>query len=277
MTTEQPAAFGPETGHILITHNGDENGLTMPYASAGGVAYVGVWGLSSYGYYSPALVYYNNLGSGWPPYVAEAAAHEMGHNLALSHDGTSTPGYYAGHGEGWVSWAPIMGVGYYTNVTQWSKGEYPDANNAQDDLVIIGEQLAYRPDDHGNDTSTASGLLIDAAGNVASSNPETDPDNLYADNKGVIETRSDLDYFVLTAGSGGLSLQVTPAWDAYYRDNHRGANLDVLATLYDAGGNVVDASDPLADTRAAVSATIAAGTYYLAVEGVGNPNTPYSD
>ena len=30
---------------------------------AGGVAYVGVYGRSDYQYYSPALVYYNNLGS----------------------------------------------------------------------------------------------------------------------------------------------------------------------------------------------------------------------
>ena len=28
--------------------------------------------------------------------------------------------YYKGHG----GWAPIMGVGYYKAVVQWSKGEY---------------------------------------------------------------------------------------------------------------------------------------------------------
>lgn len=26
-------------------------------------------------------------------------------------------------------WAPIMGVGYYQELTQWSKGEYAGANN----------------------------------------------------------------------------------------------------------------------------------------------------
>ena len=41
-------------------------------------------------YYSPALVYYNNLGGGREDYVSEASSHEMGHNLGLSHDGTAT-------------------------------------------------------------------------------------------------------------------------------------------------------------------------------------------
>ena len=58
----------------------------MPYNSGGGVAYVGVWGHSDYpAKYSPALVYYDNLASG-TTYIAEAASHEFGHNLGLSHD-----------------------------------------------------------------------------------------------------------------------------------------------------------------------------------------------
>ncbi len=39
--------------------------------------------------YRPAFVYYNNLGGGREDYVAEAASHEMGHNLGLSHDGVT--------------------------------------------------------------------------------------------------------------------------------------------------------------------------------------------
>jgi predicted Zn-dependent protease len=35
------------------------------------------------------------LGGGYAKYVAEAAAHEAGHNLGLSHDGNSTVNYYA--------------------------------------------------------------------------------------------------------------------------------------------------------------------------------------
>ncbi|MFC6673211.1 hypothetical protein [Marinobacterium aestuariivivens] len=45
VTTEDPGGFGPTTGHVLITDSTDETGSPMPHSSAGGVAYVGVWGL----------------------------------------------------------------------------------------------------------------------------------------------------------------------------------------------------------------------------------------
>ena len=69
----------------------------------------------------------------------EVTSHELGHTLGLNHDGRTTPseGYYGGAGSGEVGWAPIMGVSYYKNLTQWSKGEYPNANQLQDDLVVL--------------------------------------------------------------------------------------------------------------------------------------------
>ena len=57
-------------------------------------------------------------------------------------------GYYTGHGVAPVDWGPIMGVGYYSDVTQWSKGEYSGANNTEDDLQKITVYLPYRPKDH---------------------------------------------------------------------------------------------------------------------------------
>jgi PKD repeat protein len=283
VTTEDPITFGPSVGRALITHNQDTNGNAMPYSGSGGVAYVNVWGRSDYPtYYSPALVYYNNLGSGHAPYVAEATSHEFGHNIGLSHDGTRGPnavGYYEGHGSdsSYVSWAPIMGVGYYKNVTQWSKGEYPDANNTQDDLTIIDGDLGYRIDDHGDDLINATQLLMDAAGNVLSTNPEADAYNDAPYNKGIIERGSDFDMFYFDAGAGPLTLTVTPAWDAFYRTVRRGANLDIEAVLYDSSGALVTFDDPLDDTDATLSATVPAGRYYLRVNGIDNTQTPYSD
>jgi hypothetical protein len=80
-------------------------------------------------FYKPALVFYDKLGSGNEKNVAEAISHEAGHNMGLSHDGTASVGYYQGHGSGATGWAPIMGVGYYQALVQWSKGEYSGANN----------------------------------------------------------------------------------------------------------------------------------------------------
>ena len=277
VTTEDPGGFGPTTGHVLITADRDQNNAAMPAQGAGGVAYVGVWGTSYYTHYQPALVYFDNLGNGYPPYVAEAASHEFGHNLALSHDGTSSQSYYSGHGSGYVSWAPIMGVGYYNNVTQWSQGEYPGANNPQDDLAIIAGQLSYRTDDHAGSLNGATPLQVDANGSVYVTFPEIDPDNLNPANKGIIETRGDSDLFWFDSAAGAVSFNLIPAWEAFYRSSRRGANLDIQARLLDSGGQLVTSSDPLDDTLAQLGADLPAGRYYLEVSGVGNAGVPYSD
>ncbi|BAO43216.1 S-layer homology domain-containing protein [Thiolapillus brandeum] len=281
VTTEEPAAFNATTGRVLVTEDVDVNGAAMPAQGAGGVAYVDVFGIGSYSSYSPALVYFNNLGGGQPTYVAEASSHEFGHNLGLSHDGTNADGdgsYYTGHGSGYVSWAPIMGASYYTNVTQWSKGEYSDANQFQDDLAIIGAKLGYVADDHGDTMGTATSLVMDASGNVSVSNPETDPDNSQPANKGIIGTRSDVDVFSLDVADGAVSLTVTPAWDAFTRSSLRGANLDVEALLLDANGALVASAEPVDDTFASISANVSAGRYYLQIDGVGNSvGQGYSD
>lgn len=281
VTTEDPGGFSPNTGRILITHNVDVNNNLMPYSNAGGVAYVGVFGSSQYETYSPALVYYNNLGNGHAPYVAEAASHEFGHNLNLGHDGRGDPyneSYYTGHGPGYVSWAPIMGVGYYTNVTQWSNGNYAASNNTQDDLSIISTRLGFRADDHSDDMSSATPLRIERDGTILVTNPETENHSLPSSaNKGIIETNNDVDYFMMDVDAGMVELTVQPAWAAFYRDSLRGANLDVSITLFDLSGQTIASSDPTNNTDASISVIVDAGSYYLAVSGVGNTVAPYSD
>src|SRR5258708_824784 len=65
---------------------------------------------------------------------AEVCSHEIGHTLGLSHEGQNYGGlhfeYYSGQGSGETGWAPIMGVAYGQNVSQWAKGEYSYANNS---------------------------------------------------------------------------------------------------------------------------------------------------
>ncbi len=279
VSTEAPATFDRYTGRILVTLGRDAAGIDMPHSAGGGVAYVNVFGASNYHtYYSPALVYYNNLSGGIETYVAEASSHEFGHNLGLSHDGTASgTTYYAGLGSGLVSWAPIMGNSYYNNVTQWSRGEYLDANNTQDDLAIIAAKLGLGADDHGDSIGSGSALLIGGDGSVVSSNPELDPHNILPENKGVIGSVSDVDVFTFIAGAGPLSLAVTPAWDAFYRaTSRRGANLDIRLELRNATGTLVTTNDLSSDTQATVAATILAGTYHLLIRSVGNTTVPYS-
>ena len=264
VTTEDPVVFTSQTGRILITRNVDVNGVEMPYSYAGGVAYVGVFGRSDYpGFYSPAFVYYNNLGSGLPKYVAEAASHEMGHNLALSHDGTVSSSYYTGHGSGPTSWGPIMGVGYYTNMTQWSQGEYAGATQFQDDLAIMAGYLGYEPDDHSNGTTAASTL------NVVSS---------VVDDWGLIETPADVDVFTFETTGGAVLIDAVNAPNIPNAINRpEVGNLDIRLELMDSTGATVAVGDVDGTPDAQISTSLAAGTYYLAVSGVGDASTPYGD
>jgi hypothetical protein len=225
-------------------------------SGAGGVAYVGSFNWDSD---TPTFVFEEQLGNGHEKYTAEAISHEAGHTLGLSHDGTSTTGYYEGHGSGETGWAPIMGVGYYQNLVQWSKGEYKDANQKQDDLAIITSQngFGYRADDHGNTIASASALSV--SGSSVSGG-------------GIIERNTDLDVFSFTTGAGSISLNVSPA--------ARGANLDILAELLDSNGNIIASSNPASLLSASISLNVAAGTYYLRIDGVGKGDpltTGYTD
>lgn len=266
VTTEDPgyaainraSSSDTQFGSRLIVTNSKTacpNGKTL-YSSVcsagcGGIAYVGVYDNtgSNHDYYQPAIVFQNGVSSN-PKYVAEAASHEVGHNIGLSHDGTSSVGYYQGHG----SWAPIMGVGYYKAISQWSKGEYTGANNKQDDFAVaVSNGLPIRTDDHGNTAAAATAL---------SGNPAT------AD--GIIESASDIDAFVIAVSAGPATFSVDPAPVS--------PDVDLQITVLDVTGDVLATADPASGSTgydsptglgASVSLDLAAGTYTVLVQGVG--------
>jgi hypothetical protein len=242
---------------VLIT-----NSVGVYDCSCGGVAYLGIFDDTS-DFFKPALVFHNQLGAGNEKYVAEAISHEAGHNFGLNHDGYSGGSYYPGHGSGPTGWAPIMGVGYYQELAQWSRGEYATANNGEDDLSVIpafGGPL--RADDHGNKRGTATALSATISGSTAS-----------LSGAGVIERRTDKDFFSFQSGAGTATINVNV--DA------RSPNLDVRLKIQNAAGNTI-ANVNLADALPA-SATFSmasAGTYYVVVLGVGKGDvsgTGYSD
>jgi hypothetical protein len=279
ITTEEPEVFTPTTGRVLFTHDSDASGQPMPSQDAGGVAYVNVFGQTDYvTRYSPALVYYSNL-YGFATYNAEAGSHELGHNIGLSHDGVKKgASYYSGSGSGDVAWAPIMGSSYEAIVTPWSKGEYPNANNTEDDLAIIAGKLGYKGDDHGDSANSATQLVVESNGDILVSSPELDPDNVLSENKGIIEDRSDVDWFSVDVANGLINITATPAWHAFGYNVHRGGNLDIELSLFDSNGILVDFDEPNDRTDATVTASVGAGRYYLQVTGVGNQvNSDYSD
>lgn len=209
---------------------------------AGGVAYISSFNWNDD---TPCWVFNGGVKGG-----GEAASHEVGHTFGLGHDGRTSPAedYYAGQG----SWAPIMGVGYYVSIVQWSKGEYTNANNKEDDLTKIASAtygVGYRADDRGNTTAAATALQVDASGNVSA-----------ASNFGVIDRTADIDMFSFTTGGGNVTLNINPAT--------RHPDLDVLATLYNSAGTVVATANPTA-LSATLTASLAQGTYYVSVTGTG--------
>ena len=261
VTTQEPTAAALQRTSSTDLQYGTRAVITrsMPELcgqACGGVAYVGVYSnysASTPDYYQPAWVFFDKLGGGYPKYVAEAASHEIGHNLNLNHDGNASTGYYGGHG----NWAPIMGVGYYLPLTQWSKGEYPGANNLEDDIAIIHASGAnLRADDYAN-TSSGSTVLGNTDGVIAQT--------------GLIETRTDVDTFAFSTAGGSAQITVSP--------DNLSPNLDVQLKVTDAKGIVVAVANPLDSFAATVNTTLAAGQYFLQVDGLGagDLTTGYSD
>lgn len=224
--------------------------ISSLFGNYGGISYVGAFNMVSE-YYKPALVFPEKLSNN-AKYIAEAASHEAGHNLGLSHDGVlGGSGYYGGQGLGDVGWAPIMGASYGKNLTQWSRGEYANANNTEDDFIVMGNSgLDLRADDHGN--SPAAATVIPAGSTFAAS--------------GVLERSTDVDVFAIQAGSGVATITISPA--------AVGPNVDVLAKLYNASGAYLASANPSTLLSATFTYTLTAGTYYLSVEptGYGTPS-----
>jgi len=233
---------------------GGDGAWLGPY---GGVAYVSSFQKD---FDITCYVFSANLADHAEKAVAEAVSHEVGHTLGLDHDGTASLGYYGGHaGNGTPGWAPIMGVGYYQGLVQWSKGEYPGARNRQLDIDIITNtavNFGYRPDDYGS-TLPAATPMAGPAINFA----------------GVIERTADVDVVKFQAGPGRVTFDLEPWVNS--------PNLDIRAVLEDAGGRILAASYPAASLAASISATVpGSGTYYLIIEGVGAGNpagSGYSD
>ncbi len=239
VTTEEPGAgslgySGPGDTvwgmRVVIGGAGEWYG-----GGAGGVAILGSFQRASE---VPCFVFSRNL-FGFNS-VAYAASHEVGHTFGLYHDGTRAGAEYYG---GQSNWAPIMGAGYGKSVVQWSKGDYADANNQEDDLAIIAQEAPYA--DAGIALTRETALELrpgDTAG-------------------GVIPRDSDQAWYriVMTAGAVDLVGEVAGP----------SPNLKLRLTLEDELGNVVAQTPVGASMGARLRANVASGVHYLVVEGIG--------
>ena len=227
------------------------------YGAAGGVAFVGSF---KWGDNTPAWVFSALLGNNIK-YVAEAISHETGHTLGLQHQSSfdincnKIAEYSSGQGAGEIGWAPIMGVGYYQNLTTWHIGpNTAGCNSIQNDFDIISTQNGFglRADDYGNDIASATDIVVAGNSFVAS---------------GLISRSDDTDAFKITiTNTTNFKLSVIPqnvgAGDA-------GANIDIKVLLLN-NTDTIGSYNPSALLNAVIDTTLNAGTYYLLVDGVGN-------
>lgn len=239
VTTEEPGAgslgySGPGDTvwgmRVVIGGAGEWYG-----GGAGGVAILGSFQRASE---VPCFVFSRNL-FGFNS-VAYAASHEVGHTFGLSHDGTRAGAEYYG---GQSNWAPIMGAGYGKSVVQWSKGDYADANNQEDDLAIIAQEAPYADAGIALTRETALDLLPgDTAG-------------------GIIPRDSDQAWYRIVMTDGAVDLVGEVAGPS--------PNLKLRMTLLDEAGAEV-ASTPLGTSMGArLRANVTSGVHYLVVEGIG--------
>ena len=194
-------------------------------------------------------------------WIGHSISHEVGHTLNLGHDGKGGTEYYQGHGSGDTVWCPIMGWGN-DSLNTWDDGEYDDHTNAgQDDLATIDAVAGvdFRADDHGNDIGSATPVGIPISSSIVID--------------GLITERNDVDYFSFSTSGGDIQFSIN-------EDIVLGVtNLDVEANIHDASGTVIHTSNPVDKLHASFDVTLAAGNYYLSIDGVGLgvPNTGYSD
>ncbi|MCX6402076.1 MAG: hypothetical protein NTX33_19365 [Propionibacteriales bacterium] len=257
VTTEEPAAGG-----LWRSGSGDQTyGARVAFTSGntvqsalcnggcGGLGWIGTFDTVTNGETrSPAWVFPSSLGNRAKS-MAEAASHEVGHNLGLAHDGTSTSSYYAGGS----LWGPLMGSPYSAGITHWSKGDYTSASNHEDDIAVAGTNgVTLRADEAGATVGTALPLADLANG------------------QGVIASRGDEDWIGIDRCSGTVTARADPA--------AVGPNLDLRVELRNAAGTVLASAAP-ATTRttagvtglaASLTTPLSGGPYYVAVSGVGS-------
>ena len=190
--------------------------------------------------------------------AADTISHEVGHTLNLEHDGyqdsEGREEYYDGHSAGKEFWVPIMGSAYSPTISQWSKGEYFNANQTEDDLVIMSQHgISFKTDDFGNSSDTAHTITLDQQ---------------IITLDGIINQRNDIDVFTIEFTDLGQIRFETVVGSL-------STNLDVRMRVYDSSSGLLIDYDSEETKKAGADLTLQAGTYQVWIEGDsnGSPNS----
>jgi hypothetical protein len=203
----------------------------------------------------------------------EAGSHEAGHTLSLKHQSTwdascaKTAEYNPGLGSGVSSWAPIMGVGYYKNVTIWHTGTNSNTCTT----------IQY---DHGSNGITGAAYLtysLDDVGNTYATGKTLNTNTVLLVDSGLITTPTDIDVFKFSiCNSRYMTFNVKPWALDTTPGSYDGADLDIRFQLFNATtSNSLAIDTPLAKLNTLVGMTLPAGSYYFVIDGGGSAN--YSD
>lgn len=231
------------------------------YGSAGGTAFIGsfAWGDDTPCFVFSQLLNFNVKN------IAEAVSHEAGHTLGLYHqssygtDCIKISDYQYGAGSGETGWAPIMGVGYYRNLTIWHNGPTPyGCNNIQNDMEVIARPIngiSLRSDDAGNTPQNAQ--VLNLSNNQFIKNGRfnfTNDEDLYKLN--LINTCM-IRISSLPKNVGAPNIA---------------ANSDILTQLLDENLVIIKSSNPSDSLQSSIDTIISSGTYYIRTKPIGNVN-----
>lgn len=232
------------------------------YGPVGGTAMVGTF---SSGDNTPCFVFSARLGYD-PKKIGEAVSHEAGHTLGLYHQShydascNKLSDYHYGFGSGEIGWAPIMGVGYYQNLTLWNNGPNSlGCTSMQNDLQVITTTngFSYRADDHANSFSSATTTSF--SGNQFNAS-------------GIIERSSDQDLFkFILPAAGRFQLAAVPY---NVGTGNAGSDIDIQVTLFNSVQTMLNTYNPGSLLNSMIDSNLNAGTYYLRIEGRGNQYAP---
>ncbi len=230
------------------------------YGSAGGVSFVESF---TWGDGTPAWVFSQLLNNNIK-FIAEACSHETGHTLGLQHQSAydaycrKIAEYWSGQGSGEIGWAPIMGVGYYRNLTTWHNGKSSiGCNYLQNDIerILSMNGFGLRADDYAGTIDQASTLVLEGYNFSAA---------------GIINFSDDKDVFSIALPTN-LNFRML-AFPENFGNANAGADVDIKVSLLNSMADTINQYNPDDLLNAGIDTLLQAGTYYLVVEGVGNIN-----